>query len=92
MAVRKGRKGHKKLGLRPPIPDEVELSLPLSLGTGAGHVLTWSGSSLFRLLLLLVLAELSCELRACRSNKLSSASELPCDFEKKPIVIRISWR
>ena len=31
-----------RLGLTLPIPDEVELSLPLSLGTGAGQVLTLS--------------------------------------------------
>ena len=67
-----GEEGPLAAGVNAPIPDEVGLSLPLSLGMGAWRVLTWSGSSLLRLLLLPVPAELSCELRACRSNTLLS--------------------
>ena len=63
-----GEEGPLEAGVNAAIPDAVGLSLPLSLGTGAGHVLTWSGSSLFRLLLLPVLAVLSCKLRACRPH------------------------
>ena len=81
-----GEEGPLEAGVIAAIPDAVELSLPLSLGTVAGRVLSWSGLSLLRLLLLPVPTKLSCKLRACRSNTLSSASELPCDFEKKTSI------